>query len=166
MSTKKKPLRYFYLNGQLHKKLQINRPKDTITTWCYPLHKRVAYTYSEVRRKKEPAFTTRQAAALLNRTPRALEAVMAKGDVEPPQFMYPLQNQTKVEAYYWSPQDVYDLHEYFCNVHYGRPRKDGMITPYKMPTLRELRALINQETILYVENDDGQFVPTWKANDY
>jgi len=166
VSKKAKPLLYFYLNGNLHKKLQINRGKDTIMTWCYPLHKRVAYTYSEVRRKKEPAFSTKEVAAMMNRSSRALEFALNNGDVEPPQFMYALKDQERVLKYYWSPADVMRVHEYFSNTHYGRPRKDGMITPLAMPTAREVRAMINQETILYIENDDGTFVPTWKAKDY
>ena len=164
--SKKKPLRYFYLNGQLHKKLQINRAKDTIVTWCYPLGKRVAYTYSDVRRKKEPAFTTKEVAAMMNRKPLTIDRAIERGDIEPPQFVYPFHNPEWIVGYRWSPEDVMKVHEYFSNVHFGRPRKDGMITSYRMPTAREVRAMIRQEAILYTQDENGEFIPTWKANDY
>ena len=135
-------------------------------TWCYPLEKRVAYTYSDVRRNKEPAFTTKEVAEMMNRKPLAIDRALGRGDIEPPQYIYSLTSTRRKMKYMWSEDDIMKVHEYFCNVHYGRPRKDGMITPYKMPTKRELRAMIHQETILYVRNSDGEFVPTWKAQDF
>lgn len=164
--SKTKPLRYFYLNGLLHKKLQINRGKDTIVAWCYPQHRRVAYTYSDVRKSKEPAFTTKEVAEMMNRKPLAIDRALGRGDIEPPQHVYSLSNPDRVMKYLWSEEDIMRVHDYFSNVHYGRPRKDGMITSYKMPTKREVRAMIHQETILYVKNNDGEFVPTWKAQEF
>lgn len=164
--AKTKPLRYFYLNGMLHKKLQINRGKDTIMTWCYPLGKRVAYTYSDVRKNKEPAFTTEEVAAMMNREPLAVHRALGRGDIDPPQAVYAMMDRDRVIKYMWSEEDIMKVHEYFSNVHYGRPRKDGMITSYKMPSKREVRAMIHQETVLYVKNDDGEFVPTWKAQEF
>lgn len=164
--AKTKPLRYFYLNGLLHKKLQINRGKDTIMTWCYPQEKRVAYTYSEVRKRKQPAFTTEEVAGMMNREPLAVYRALGRGDIDPPQHVYAMMDRDRIMKYMWSEDDVMRVHDYFSNVHYGRPRKDGMITSYKMPTKREVRAMINQETVLYVKNDDGEFVPTWKAQEF
>lgn len=170
--SKRKPLRYFYLEvGDhglcLHKKLQINLGRDTIVTWCYPLEKRVAYTYSMVKRNKQPAFDTREVAAMMGRGPLALERAIMRGDVEPPQYVYSLTESRRKMKYMWSEADIMRTHEYFCSVHFGRPRKDGMITSYRMPTAREVRAMIHQEaTPLYVQNDKGEFVPTWKAQDF
>lgn len=167
MANKAKPaLRYFYLNEMLHKKLQINRGRDVIVAWCYPLNKRVAYTYSDVRRRKGLAFSTKETAAMMNRRPLALDRAIARGDIETPQFVYTLTPEKKKIKYMFSEDDVMKVHEYFSNVHYGRPRKDGMITSYKMPTAREVRAMMNQETILYIQNENGGFDPTWKAKEF
>jgi hypothetical protein len=161
-----RPLRYFYLNGNLHKSLHINRGADRIVTWCYPLHKRIAYTYSDVKKNKEPAFTTTEMAAMLNRRPLAIERAILKGGITPPQYTYGL-NENKIKyKYMWSEKDIMEAHEYFANTHYGRPRKDGRITPLRLPTARELRAMIRQETILYVKGEDGEFRPVWKAEDF
>jgi hypothetical protein len=161
-----RPLRYFYLNGNLHKSLHINRGADTITTWCYPLHKRVAYTYSDVKKYKGPAFTTQETAKMLMRTRLTLEHAILRGDIEAPQFTYGLNEHKKKFKYMWSEDNVLEAHAYLSTVHRGRPRKDGLITPQRLPTVRELRAMMRNETVFYVQDDDGEFRPVWGAVDF
>jgi hypothetical protein len=51
-------------------------------------------------------------------------------------------------------------------VHIGRPRKDGRVTPGRMPSKAELRALMRHDTMTYVKNADGEFTPVWKEVDW
>lgn len=162
--VKRRKLRYFFLNGKLHKSLHINRSSDTITAWCYPDHCRVAYTYSDVLRRKETAFTTIQVAKMLNRSRLTVERAILRGDIEEPQSTYGLTEVQKKFQYLWCEKDIIDAHAYFQTVHRGRPRKDGLVTPVRMPSPRELRALIRQEEIMYVKRGD-EFVPTFAADD-
>jgi hypothetical protein len=155
---------YFFLNDLLHKRLHINRGADELTAWCYPLKKRVTYSYTQTRRNYAPAFTTKQVAAMLNRHFDRLERAILEGNLEEPQYTYGLTPNGRKHSYMWSERDIMEAHAYFSTVHRGRPRKDGMITPQKLPTARELRAMIRQEQILYVK-DGEQFVPTWAATD-
>ena len=163
--NKRKPLRYFYLNGLLHKKLHINVGADIITAWCYPTAKRVAYSYRDVKANMEPAFTTPQVGKMLNRGRLAIERAWVAGNIEYPQHTYGLDQNRNLHKYMWSPKDVLAAHAYFITVHRGRPRKDGLITPQKLPTERELRALMRNEELLYTINQDGEFVPVWAAPD-
>lgn len=168
---KSRPLNYFYLDVAdkgllLHKKLHINRAADTITTWCYPLHQRVAYSYSYVLRNKKPAFSTVQVAKMLNRGRLAVERAILAGNIEAPQKTYGINERKNSFAYYWSENDVMAAHEFFSTVHQGRPRKDGLITAREMPNARELRAMMRDEDILYVRQEDGTFVPTWRAEQF
>jgi hypothetical protein len=166
-----RPLNYFYLDGELdgkivpllHKKLRINLPADTITAWCYPLGKRVAYTYSDVKRRKGPAFTTVEAAKLINRSKIAVERAVHQGMVEAPQKTYGIDAKRNPYKFMWSEQDVIALHAYFLTVHYGRPRRDGIVVPKAMPSLRELRALMRNQELLYMKGEDGEFRPVWSA---
>lgn len=160
---KSKPLRYFYLNGLLHKKLHINRGADEITAWCYPTERRVTYPYQDTRRRLEPAFTTAQVATMLNRRRLTLERAILTGNINPPQFTYGLESRKKFK-YMWSEKDILEAHEFLSSVHVGRPRLDGMVTPKRLPTARELRAMIRQQEILYIQVD-GEFRPTWEAPD-
>jgi hypothetical protein len=150
----------------LHKKLHISRPKDEITTWCYPLRKRVTYAYSHVRRYKEPAFTLKQVMAMFGRTSRTpIEMAIINGDIPAPQYAYTLDEVERNTGYYFHERDILALHKLFSQIHYGRPRKDGLITPYPgLPNERELKAMIRQEQIFYVKDGD-KFVPTWRAPD-
>ena len=98
---RKKPLRYFYLDGQmvpggpvnplLHKKLHINRGEDIITAWCYPTEQRVAYTYSDVKRRAKPAFTTPEVCKMVNRKWRAVNRAFNSGNIKVPQHTYDLE---------------------------------------------------------------------------
>ena len=159
-------IKYFYLNDMLHRSLHINLGQDTITTWCYPLGKRVAYSYSEVKKHRRPAFTTAQVADMIMRRPLALKLAILEGKIQKPTQTYALDENRRPGVYYWSEDNVMEALEYFSNVHRGRPRKDGLITPQKLPTPRQLRAMMRQEEVMYIKNDDGEFVPVWKAQDF
>lgn len=161
-----KPLRYFYLNGKLHRALHINRGQDRIVTWCYPDHCRVAYTYSDVKKRKEPAFTTEEVTHMINRGRLAIERALLSGKITKPQYTYGLSQTKRKYQYLWSEENIMEAHAYFSTVHRGRPRNDGRITPQHLPTLRELRAMIRQEQLLYVKDEDGEFRPVWKAQDF
>ena len=175
-STQPGKLTYFYLDGQLepggpnvpllHKSLHINRGTDTITTWCYPLGKRVAYTYSETKKRREPAYSTQDVCKMLNRKRLTLELAILHGKIEEPQYTYGLNEHRRKFKYMWAEHNILEAHAYLSTVHVGRPRKDGMVTPMRLPTLRELRAMIRQEEILYVRDDDGEFRPVWRAQNF
>jgi hypothetical protein len=136
-SRHSRPLNYFYLNKKLHKKLHINRGADAITAWCYPDHRRVAYTYSDVKRNMEKAFTTTQVSKMLNRKSQTIDYAILRGDIEAPQFTYGIDEHKRKHKYMWHEDDIMAAHAYFSTVHKGPPRKDGLITPVRLPSARE-----------------------------
>ena len=168
-SSKRKryrPLRYLFLNGELHRVLKITRPKDEIEMWGYSSHRRVTYTYSDVRRKMERAFTTSEAAALLNRHKMTLQRAINAGEIETPQYTYGLDDPERtIFQYMWHEKNIMELHAVLRSRHAGPPRKDGLNTPVPTPTARELRAMIRNDTVFYVKTDSG-FVPTWQAEQF
>lgn len=157
---------YFYLNGNLHRRLHINRGDDIIEAWCYPLAKRVAYTYSDTRERYERAFKSVEVATMLNRGHFHMRRAIMRGDIEPPQFTYTLTPARAMRGYMWDEEHIMKARDFFASQHYGRPRKDGRINPRPIPTKRELRAMIRQEQVLFIKNDKGEFVPAWKAQDF
>lgn len=161
---KSRKLNYFFINGLLHKSLHINRGTDTITAWCYPEHRRIAYTYSDVLRRKENAFTTMEVSKIINRGRLTLEHAIMNGDIEPPQYTYGLNEHKRKYKHMWSEKNILELHAFLSTVHVGRKRKDGLITPMRLPTTREIRAICRQQEIIYVKRD-GQFIPTFSAED-
>ena len=162
---KSRKLTYFYLNGKLHRKLHINRGADTLTAWCYPDHCRVAYTYSDVLRRHNKAFTTMEVCKMLMRGRTKVEMAIVDGMIERPQHTYSLNENKRMYKYMWSEADVMAAHAYFSTVHRGRPRHDGLVTPQKLPTARELRAMMRNDEILYIKQGD-KLVPTWQAENF
>lgn len=164
--SKSGKLIYFYLNGNLHRSLHINRGADRITTWCYPEQRRVAYTYSDVKKRREPAYSTKEVAEMLMRTRKTIQYAIMDGKIEAPQFTYGIDENKKKFKYMWDEKHILAAHAWFCTVHFGRPRNDGQIIPAPLPTLRELRAMIRQEEPLYVKTATGEFLPVWRAPDF
>lgn len=164
MSGRRRPLNYFFYHGDLHKKIHINRAADVITAFDYPQNKLCKHIYTDVRKNGERAFSTREVCKMIHRGRLAVERAILEGNIQRPQITYGLYGNRKQYAYYWSEKDIMGLHDYFKTVHRGRPRKDGLVTPSNIPTASELRAMIRQDTVLYVQTDDGQFVPTWQAD--
>lgn len=102
---------------------------------------------------------------MLNRTRKTLEYAIMDGNVEAPQHTYRIGGTRDKYKYMWDEKHILEAHAYFSTVHYGHPRKDGRVTPLKLPTKRELRAMIRQEEVLYVKTAEG-FVPVWRAQDF
>lgn len=163
---RQKPLTYFFYNGDLHKKVHINRSKDVITAWNYPKGKVAKYVYSDVRKNGEMAFTSKQVGEMVDRTPANIALQISRGNVRTPQHTYGLDENRNFFKYMWCEKDIMDLHAYLSTVHIGRPRKDGEISTRRLPSATELRAMIRQGTVLYVKNEDGEFVPTWQAEKF
>lgn len=161
-------LRYFYLNGDLHKAIHANRGTDQLRAWNYPKRELVVCSYSDVRKRAGKAFTTKEAAKLLNRGRLTLERAILNGDIDRPQITYSLGKDQMGEEfkYMWSEDDVMEMHAFLCTVHKGRPRNDGLVTPLNLPSAREVRARMRQDVVLYVKNKDGKFVPTFEAEQF
>lgn len=157
---------YFFLNGEIHKRLRVIRGSDQLTAWNFPQGKLMIYSLTAARPNMEPAFTTTQVEKMINRKQITILHAICDGLAEPPQMTYSIDEKRNSYKYMWGEKDIMKLHEYFMTRHRGKARKDGGITPQVLPTRMELKAMINQEVVLYVKNSKGEFVPTFKAEAY
>lgn len=162
----RKPVRYFYVNSDLHRVLRVSRPEDLVEAWNYRLAKRVTYVWSTTRKQMESAYTLQQVSQMIGRHRVQLEKYILNGDIKTPQRAYTLDGEAKPGKYLLSESDVLDLHDYLLTVHIGRPRKDGKITPGKMPSKAELRAMMKHDMVTYVKTADNEFTPIWKEVDW
>ena len=163
-----KRLRYFFLNGELHKKIHVSSGTDHLVAFNYTQGKMVGYSFTDVKKHSKPGFKMGQVCQMINRSRVVLENAILNGDIPTPQRTYAYKDgqDPNWSMYIWSEEDIMNLHAYLCTQHNGMPRKDGRITPRKLPTPRELRAMMRQEVVLYVKNNKGEFVPTWAAHDF
>lgn len=161
--TRNGQMRYFFLDGQLHKKIRVNRGKDLITAFHYGQGVYKKYNYTVVLQRHNRAFTTNEVAAMIGRSRRSIQQAVKNGHLAHPQHSYSISGpREKKSFWFWQEEEIMDVLDYFAGVHTGRPRKDGAVTPMHLPTPRELRAMIRNENLLYVKKGD-QMVPTWRA---
>jgi hypothetical protein len=164
---RKARLRYFYLNGDLHKVLSVNRPEDFVICWNFPKGKRVGYVWSDVRKNHGKAFKMKQVSAMIGRHRVNIERDILAGHIKAPQRTYTLDEKRRPLFYMFSEENMFDLHDYLLTVHIGRPRKDGKIRPRQsLPSKAELRAMMRHDLVTYVKTEGGEFVPVWKEQDW
>lgn len=161
---KSKKMLYFFHNGQLHKTLYISRPRDFMYAWSYPERKRVTFNYSDIKRTHGKAFRLVEVSKMINRRADVIEEYILKGHIRRPQMSYTLDGNFNPVKYFFSEENVLELHDYLMTVHFGRPRKDGLINPYPTPTKSELRAMMTHEIVYYIENDAGEKVKVFKES--
>jgi len=159
-------LRYFYLNGTLHRVLRKSRAEDLLIAWDYKNEKRVAYNLTDVNKNKQHAYPISQVVKIIGKHEDTINLHMRRGNLKYPQRSYSLNGNKTPGKYFWSEDDIREMHDFFKTVHRGRPRIDGGVTPGDMPSRAELEAIIKQENILYVKNNDGEFVPVWKQPEW
>lgn len=149
----RKKFSYFFLNKKLHKAINVSRAKDEIVAWSYLDKKRVMYSYSQVEKNMENAYTIKQASVILNRHKVTIENYILSGKIKSPQKVYPIGNtESKWFKFMLSESDILDLHEYILEAGYTKD----------MPTKTEVQALLKHNLILYTKTDNG-FVPVWRA---
>lgn len=145
----------------LHRTLHVNPSQDLVTAWDYIDHKRKMYVWSDVKRTMQYAFTVKDAAELLGVHKMTLFNYMSDGKIEKPQRIYDLSTR-KPGKYFFSEEDVMDIHLAMSETHQGRPRKDGLVTNNGVPNRAQVRTLVRQGDVLYTKTEDGEFVPIWK----
>jgi hypothetical protein len=158
--------RYFYLNAKLHKVIKRSRAEDLLIAWDYQLGKRVAYSLADVNKNKQHAYPISEVVKIIGKHEDTIKLHLYRGNLKHPQQSYSLNGNKTPGKYFWSEDDIREMHNFFKTVHRGRPRKDGKITPGEMPSRAELESIMKQENILYFKNNEGEFVPVWKAPEW
>jgi hypothetical protein len=134
--------------------LRASRAKDEIIAWCYPDKKRVLYSYSQVNKHMENAYSMVQVGKILNKHKITIEDYILDGKIKEPQRLYPIGNPSSTwSKYMFSEADIFDLHQFILDSGYAS----------EMPSKNELSAILKNNLILYTKTEEGKFVPVWKA---
>ena len=145
---------YFFLNGKVHKVLRLSRAKDEVVAWSYVDKKRVMYSYAQVDKNMERAYTVLEAGKILGRHRVTIEEYILQGTIKQPQKVYPISNpESTWSKYMLSESDILDIHQFIIDAGHIRD----------LPSRAELQALLKHNLILYTKTTDGKFVPVWKA---
>lgn len=145
---------YFFLNSKVHKVLKLSRAKDELIAWSYLDKKRMMYSYAQVDKGMEKAYTIVEVSKILGRHRVTIEEYILQGKVKQPQKVYPISNPDSTwSKYMFSESDIMDIHQFIIDAGHIRD----------LPSRSELQAILKHNLILYTKTEDGKFVPVWKA---
>jgi hypothetical protein len=152
---KPKSLRYFFLNDKIHKVLKSSRSKDEMVAWCYPDKKRVMYSYSQVKKNMETAYTVVEVASMLNKHRVTIQEYILNEKVATPQKIYPIgqPDSENWSQYMFNQKNILDIHQHILDSGHSK----------EIPSKAELQALLKNNLILYTKTEEGKFVPVWRA---
>jgi len=165
MTKDAKRLRYFYINGKLHKLLHVSRPTNQVLAWCYSEHCKKMYQWSQIKKEAEVGYTPQEVAEMLQRARRTIINYHQDGLIKKPEMTYDLETG-KVGKRIFSESDIRKLHAFLLTQHKGRPRLDGMVVPAKTLTKEELEAKLKHGINLYTKTSEGRFVPVYEAENW
>jgi hypothetical protein len=152
---KSKSLRYFFLNDKIHKVLKSSRSKDEMIAWCYPDKKRMMYSYSQVKKNMETAYTVVDVARMLNKHRVTIQEYILNEKVSTPQKIYPIgqPDSENWSQYMFNQKNILDIHQHILDSGHSK----------EIPSKAEVQALLKNNLVLYTKTEDGKFVPVWKA---
>lgn len=160
---------HFFLDQKLYKVLRQERAKDILTAWDYEDRKVSYFVMSDVKRHMKNAYDTVEVAHLLNRHRGTVQHYVSRGAINSPYRIHEKGMNSKGTPFTkmkWSEDDVLALHDYLLTNGGGRPRKDGtMYAGPRLPTRKELLAMMRQQPMFYMRTASGEFVPVWSAYD-
>jgi len=131
---KPKSLRYFFLNDKIHKVLKSSRSKDEMVAWCYPDKKRVMYSYSQVKKNMETAYTVVEVASMLNKHRVTIQEYILNEKVATPQKIYPIgqPDSENWSQYMFNQKNILDIHQHILDSGHSK----------EIPSKAELQALL------------------------
>lgn len=158
---------YFFLEDRLYKVVRSDRAGDILYAQNMETKRVETFSLSDAKRHMKSAYDTVEVAKLLNRNRQTVQGYVNQGIINSPvrihskgknKFGHPF---TRMK---WSEADILALHEHLLTAGGGRPRKDGILYPAaRLPSRRELLALMRQQPMFYMQTASGDFVPVWSA---
>jgi hypothetical protein len=166
LPNNRKRMKFFYLNGHLHRILKRNRAADLVQCIDYIDEKVKTYVYSEVLKRGRRAYTIREVCDLVGLHRDSLTKYMRDGSITKPQREKVIDKYShalgREGRYFFSEEQVIEIHLFFATRPQGRPSKNGFKeNNVRMPLDQFIQKLHTGRT-LYIRNDDGQFIPIWQ----
>jgi hypothetical protein len=158
--------RKFFLNGKLHEIHLVDRGQNILYAFDYESKEKRAYILSQVKKEFEYAFTIGEVAKFINRHPDRIRKGMYANNIQWGTIARRPDKQKRGGVYYFSETHVMDIRDYMASVGRGRPRKDGIVLSWNVPSKEELRAMMGRAQVLYVKTADDRFVPIWQAQEF
>lgn len=150
--------RNFFLGKNLYTRIKVQKHLDQIECWGHAEKAFVFLSYSYVLHNQETAYGTTEVAKMLWRAPATLLNSVQRGILRPTIAYIPVgKPDADPIMYAWHESGIMEAWEYFVNTDYR-----GSGSPVPTPSKKELRAALNHEVVMYIRDENGEFVPTWR----
>lgn len=163
--TIKPSAKIFFINNKLVRFISANRGSNIAYIYNITDQKEQTMLYSDFKKHRKRAYTVIDTARLLNRSSNQLRMHIKAGNIKPPMGILPGGERSHTRKSYYSEDDIFEIRNFLCTVHIGRPRNDGKISN-SMLTEQELRAKMGDALVLYTRTKDGDFIPVWAEETY
>lgn len=151
---------YFFYFDKPYRKISQSIRRNQVEAYDILDEKRIMLPYNSWKRSHQKAYSTSEAARILNRTPDALYKWMRHGEIPKP-FAVPHDPEyadRKVDStggFLWREQDFRNAVDYMQSTTYWRTA----------PSWDEVAANLNEdEVIRFVLDENGDFIPIWRAD--
>lgn len=146
---------WFFLNGDLYKKLGADRAKNQLKAYNYTEQRVKMLMLSEAKRYRKPAFDARQVSQMLNRSKRTIYYYI-ENDFFQPSGKSDMPGSDGTGKWWFTDDDVLALRDVIAE------NCKTSKAPMKLPSREEVRAMTRTKKMLYVQQGD-EFVPIFKA---
>lgn len=153
----------FFINNELVKIIHRNKPNNICTLYNYIHDKEQTMIYSDFKKHRKKAYTVANTTRIFKRSRMQFDRLMKKGIFPIPTGATKGGKRQWQTMSYYSEDDLYKIRDAMANIHVGKPRKDGRITPAKdILSEKDLRSLLGDGIMLYTKTEDGRFIPVWQ----
>jgi hypothetical protein len=154
----------YFLNGDLVRLHHSSRSTGMVTVYNITKDRLETCLRSDFRKNRERAYTVSETAKLVNRHRKYIPSLIKRGIIPPPTgSRVGGTRDWQVRAYY-SESQVKEIRDILASIHFGRPRKDNLITNNMTPTSQELTRRTGSGILVYTKTADGRFIPVWEEN--
>lgn len=151
---------YFFLNGKLHKRIQVVNSDDSVVAFCYQDQETKWYPRNEVRRNHKKAFTIAMAANLIRVSRVRVKQVYDRGLLSKPERTYDIATLRPGRPYV-SEDDMLELRQVLWDLlpknRLGIPHDDSMASEKELE--HDMRLRDDREFII----TDGEIIRIFKA---
>jgi hypothetical protein len=154
----------WFLNGDLVRLYHSSRSTGMVTVYNITKDRLETCLRSDFRRNRQRAYTVAETAKLVNRHRKYIPSLIKRGVIPPPTgAQVGGTRHWQIRAYY-SESQVKEIRDILASIHFGRPRKDNLITNNMTPTSQELTRRTGDGILVYTKTADGRFIPVWQEN--
>ena len=154
----------WFLNGDLVRVHHLNKSNGIMSVYNIIKDQIESCLISDFKKNRLKAYTVGETAILVNRHKKYMPDLMKRGVIP-----YPTGSSKggktgfQIRSYY-SELQVHEIRDILASYHFGRPRKDKLITNDMTPTRQELTRRMGDGILTYTKTDDGRFIPIWSES--